>query len=198
MRVGGARPPPRITFTLTSKVAVYAPAEWADTLTLFHLYQYVYSVPLNVELYCIRPFNEQTNDVKWTARPCIYMTYLTDQTFIVWLALWLVWPIRRRQCLTNSLTLWPINCSVLPVIWLTWPIRWTVWPATWLSWPIRCTVCLLHDWPGQWCTVCLTCYMTDLTNQMHCLSAKRHDRPDLTEVLTWPIRCTTWPATRMT
>jgi hypothetical protein len=25
------------TFTLTSKVAVYAPAEWADTLTLFHL-----------------------------------------------------------------------------------------------------------------------------------------------------------------
>jgi hypothetical protein len=26
------------------KVAVYAPAEWADTLTLFHLYQYMYSV----------------------------------------------------------------------------------------------------------------------------------------------------------
>ncbi len=44
MRVGGARPPPLITFTLTSKVAVYAPAEWADTLTLFHLYQYMYSV----------------------------------------------------------------------------------------------------------------------------------------------------------
>jgi hypothetical protein len=31
-----------ITFTITSKVAVYAPAEWADTLTLFHLlYRYV-------------------------------------------------------------------------------------------------------------------------------------------------------------
>jgi hypothetical protein len=44
MRVGGARPPPLITFTLTSKVAVYAPAELADTLSLFHLYQYVYSV----------------------------------------------------------------------------------------------------------------------------------------------------------
>ncbi len=44
----GARPPPLITFTLTSKVAVYAPAEWADTLTLFHLYQYMYSV--------VRPF----------------------------------------------------------------------------------------------------------------------------------------------
>ncbi len=41
---GGAPPPPLITFTLTSKVAVYAPAEWADTLTLFHLYQYMYSV----------------------------------------------------------------------------------------------------------------------------------------------------------
>jgi hypothetical protein len=41
---GGARPPPLITFTLTSKVAVYAPAEWADTLTLFHLYQYMYFV----------------------------------------------------------------------------------------------------------------------------------------------------------
>ncbi len=41
---GGARPPPLIKFTLTSKVAVYAPAEWADTLTLFHLYQYMYSV----------------------------------------------------------------------------------------------------------------------------------------------------------
>jgi hypothetical protein len=34
---GGARPPPLITFTITSKVAVYAPAEWADTLTLFQL-----------------------------------------------------------------------------------------------------------------------------------------------------------------
>ncbi len=33
----GARPPPFTTFTITSKVAEYAPAEWADTLTLFHL-----------------------------------------------------------------------------------------------------------------------------------------------------------------
>ncbi len=41
MTVGGARPPPLITFTITSKVAVYAPAEWADTITLFHLYQYI-------------------------------------------------------------------------------------------------------------------------------------------------------------
>jgi hypothetical protein len=37
VRVGGARPLPLFTFTITSKVAVYAPAEWADTLTLFHL-----------------------------------------------------------------------------------------------------------------------------------------------------------------
>jgi hypothetical protein len=35
--VGGARPPPFITLTITSKVAVYDPAEWADTLTLFKL-----------------------------------------------------------------------------------------------------------------------------------------------------------------
>jgi hypothetical protein len=42
---GGARPPPFIIFTITSKVAVYAPAEWADTLTLFHLYsKNMYSV----------------------------------------------------------------------------------------------------------------------------------------------------------
>jgi hypothetical protein len=41
---GGARPPPFTNITITSKVAVYAPAEWADTLTLFHLYQYMYSV----------------------------------------------------------------------------------------------------------------------------------------------------------
>jgi hypothetical protein len=41
---GCARPPPLITFTLTGKVAVYAPAEWADTLTLFHLYENMYSV----------------------------------------------------------------------------------------------------------------------------------------------------------
>jgi hypothetical protein len=27
---GGCGPPPLITFTITSKVAVYAPAEWAD------------------------------------------------------------------------------------------------------------------------------------------------------------------------
>ncbi len=33
----GARPPPFITFTITSKVAVYALAEWEGTLTLFHL-----------------------------------------------------------------------------------------------------------------------------------------------------------------
>jgi hypothetical protein len=37
VRVGGARPLPLITFTITSKVAVYAPAEWADTLALLSL-----------------------------------------------------------------------------------------------------------------------------------------------------------------
>jgi hypothetical protein len=39
-----ARPPPFPIFTITYKVAVYAPAEWADTHTLFRLYQYMYSV----------------------------------------------------------------------------------------------------------------------------------------------------------
>jgi hypothetical protein len=34
----------RVEGTITYKVAVYAPAEWAGTLTLFHLYQYMYSV----------------------------------------------------------------------------------------------------------------------------------------------------------
>jgi hypothetical protein len=47
VRVMGARPPPFTTITITSKVAVYAPVEWADTLTLFHLYQYMYPVSVD-------------------------------------------------------------------------------------------------------------------------------------------------------
>ncbi len=54
--MGGARPPPLITFTLTSKVAVYAPAEWADTLILFHLYQYIYSVFHPTPLPCVNKY----------------------------------------------------------------------------------------------------------------------------------------------
>ncbi len=34
----------KIIVTITYKFVVCAPAEWADTLTLFHLYQYMYSV----------------------------------------------------------------------------------------------------------------------------------------------------------
>jgi hypothetical protein len=50
---GGAGPPPLIIFTITSKVAVYAPAEWADTLTLFHLYQCTLcSVPSPISQAC--------------------------------------------------------------------------------------------------------------------------------------------------
>ncbi len=46
--VGGARPrPPSFTlFTITYKVAVYAPTERADILPLFHLYPNMYSVDL--------------------------------------------------------------------------------------------------------------------------------------------------------
>jgi hypothetical protein len=42
----GCTPTPFTTFTVTYKVAVYALfiSEWADTLTLFHLYKYMYSV----------------------------------------------------------------------------------------------------------------------------------------------------------
>jgi hypothetical protein len=39
-------PPPFIRFTITYKVAVYAPTERAVTLPVFHLYPYMYSVSL--------------------------------------------------------------------------------------------------------------------------------------------------------
>ncbi len=41
MRVGCARPPPFTLCTITYKVALYDPAERADTLPLFNLYPYV-------------------------------------------------------------------------------------------------------------------------------------------------------------
>ncbi len=44
VRVRGARPPPFTLVTITYKVVVYASAERADTLPLFHLYPYIYSV----------------------------------------------------------------------------------------------------------------------------------------------------------
>ncbi len=38
---GASAPPPPFTIvTITYKVAVYAPAEGADTLPIFHLYRY--------------------------------------------------------------------------------------------------------------------------------------------------------------
>jgi hypothetical protein len=40
----GARPPPYTLSTITHKVAVYAPAERADTFLLFLLSPYLYSV----------------------------------------------------------------------------------------------------------------------------------------------------------
>ncbi len=41
---GGARHPPFTLSTIISQVVVYAPAERADTLSLFLLYPYMYSV----------------------------------------------------------------------------------------------------------------------------------------------------------
>jgi hypothetical protein len=49
---GGCTPTPFIT--ITYKVAVYAPAEWTDTLPLFHFYTitlYMYSVPQSVIIF---------------------------------------------------------------------------------------------------------------------------------------------------
>jgi hypothetical protein len=41
---GGCTPTPSHYIYHHSKVAVYAPAEWADTLTLYHLKENMYSV----------------------------------------------------------------------------------------------------------------------------------------------------------
>jgi hypothetical protein len=41
---GGARPPFFTIVTITYKVAVYTPADRADTFPLFHLYPYVLCV----------------------------------------------------------------------------------------------------------------------------------------------------------
>ncbi len=46
---GGARPPPFTIFTITYKAVVYAPAERADTVPLFLLYLYLYSVGYKVQ-----------------------------------------------------------------------------------------------------------------------------------------------------
>ncbi len=43
-RPGAAHPPTFTLFTITYKVAEYAPAVRADTLLAFHLYPYMYSV----------------------------------------------------------------------------------------------------------------------------------------------------------
>jgi hypothetical protein len=47
----GARPPPFTVVTIMYKIAVYAPAEMADTLPLFHLYSYMYSVVLSYPIF---------------------------------------------------------------------------------------------------------------------------------------------------
>jgi hypothetical protein len=49
LRVGGARPPPFTRSTITYKIAVCSPAERADTLPLFLLYPYMYSVSKTVQ-----------------------------------------------------------------------------------------------------------------------------------------------------
>jgi hypothetical protein len=57
VREEGERPPPYTFATIKYKVAVYAPSDRADTLHLFHLYPYMYSVdctmPVNSEGVCM-------------------------------------------------------------------------------------------------------------------------------------------------
>jgi hypothetical protein len=45
---GGAHPAPFTLFTITYNVMMYSPAERAETLALFLLYPYMYSVGLKV------------------------------------------------------------------------------------------------------------------------------------------------------
>jgi hypothetical protein len=44
VRVGGGLPHPFTLFTITYKVAMYAPADSGDTIHLFYLYPHMYSV----------------------------------------------------------------------------------------------------------------------------------------------------------
>ncbi len=49
---GGARPPAFTKCTITNKVVEYAPAERTDTLPVFLIYPYMYSVVFTTELVC--------------------------------------------------------------------------------------------------------------------------------------------------
>jgi hypothetical protein len=51
---GGARPPFFTLSTITSKVVVYATAERADTLPLFLLYPYMYSLVQDMDIVFFR------------------------------------------------------------------------------------------------------------------------------------------------
>jgi hypothetical protein len=50
---GGAHPPPFTNFTITYKVAVYAPAEWADMYTHPFSYLLIYA-GLRIRIHFIR------------------------------------------------------------------------------------------------------------------------------------------------
>jgi hypothetical protein len=71
--VGGctARPPPFNILFISYKVAVYAPAERAVTLTLFHLYPYMYSV--------VSSYSEIFLAVK-----IFFTSLLKSSAFIIW------------------------------------------------------------------------------------------------------------------
>jgi hypothetical protein len=55
---GGARPPPSTLSTITYKVVMYAPAVRADTLPLFQLYPYKFSVVVSYPLGSLRTYKD--------------------------------------------------------------------------------------------------------------------------------------------
>jgi hypothetical protein len=60
--------------TITYKVAVYAPAEWADTLILFHLDQYMYSVSFPLDFTPPSTFAQKWFETGLECKHCIRKT----------------------------------------------------------------------------------------------------------------------------
>jgi hypothetical protein len=66
---GGCTPTPFHSITIMYIVAVYAPAERADTIHVFHLYPYMYSVGLTTAGGSVR-------SVQYTVCTCNYLYHM--------------------------------------------------------------------------------------------------------------------------
>jgi hypothetical protein len=75
-----AHPPPFTIVTITDKVAVYAPAERAETLTLFHLYQSVLRIHDILVWIRIRGSMLLTKGSRFGSGPCCFRSSLTFNT----------------------------------------------------------------------------------------------------------------------